>query len=61
MDYDKKLISNARRSRCRICHEYITEQEADACEFQATKTSSGYNFVHSRCWDKLMKGGTKNE
>ncbi|HHV13226.1 MAG TPA: hypothetical protein GXX75_23420 [Clostridiales bacterium] len=41
MTYDKKLIDKAKVSRCRICWEYITEAEADACEFQACKTSRG--------------------
>lgn len=41
MDYDKKLIDKAMRSRCKICQEYIEESEAAACEFQACKTSRG--------------------
>ena len=52
MDYDKKLIDKAMRSRCKICQEYIEESEAVACEFQAYKTTrgGGYSFVHTRCW-----------
>lgn len=51
MDYDKKLILKAKHSRCKICQEYITETEADSCDFQAVKTSrGGFNFVHTRCW-----------
>lgn len=41
MNYDKKLIDKAKRSRCKICQEYISEAEADACEFQACKTTRG--------------------
>ncbi|MGF7145312.1 hypothetical protein HNQ56_003753 [Anaerotaenia torta] len=51
MDYNQKLIDKAKRSRCRICMEYISEADAAACEFQACKTSrGGYSFVHTRCW-----------
>jgi hypothetical protein len=50
MEYDKKLIDKAKHSRCKICQEYISETEAEACEFQACKTSrGGFNFVHIRC------------
>ncbi len=41
MDYNQKLIDKAKRSRCRICMEYISEADAAACEFQACKTSRG--------------------
>lgn len=41
MDYDKKLIDKAKHSRCKICQEFITEQEADGQEFQAAKTNRG--------------------
>lgn len=41
MDYNKKLIDEAMRSRCKICQEYISEDEAVACEFQACKTTRG--------------------
>jgi hypothetical protein len=41
MEYDKKLIDKAKGSRCKNCQEYITEAEADSCEFQATQTHRG--------------------
>jgi hypothetical protein len=47
----KKLIEKAKGSRCKVCQDYITESEADSCEFQASKTSrGGFNFVHTKCW-----------
>ena len=53
MDYDKKLIDKAKHSRCKICMEYISEKEADACEFHATQTSRrGFCFVHTKCLKK---------
>ncbi len=41
MDYDKKLIDKAMRSRCKICQEYISEAEAEDWRFQACKTTRG--------------------
>jgi hypothetical protein len=41
MEYDNKLIDKAKASRCKICQEYITEQEAIDQEFQATQTHRG--------------------
>ena len=53
MDYDNRLINIAKSSRCKICGEHITEQEAVSKEFQASKTSrGGYSVVHTRCWEK---------
>jgi hypothetical protein len=50
MDYNKKLIDKAKGSRCKICWEYITESEADSCEFQVSKTSRGnFAFIHNKC------------
>ncbi len=61
MDYDKKLIDKAKHSRCKICQEYITEQEAAAAEFQACKTNrGGYCFVHTRCWQGEYNGVSHN-
>lgn len=50
MEYTKQLIDKAKGSRCKICQEYITEEEAAACEFQANKTTRGsFAFVHNKC------------
>ena len=50
MKYDKKLIDKAKGSRCKICQEYISEDEAVACEFQAAKTTRGnFAFIHNKC------------
>ncbi len=45
MDYDNKLIITAKKSRCKICGEYISESEADNMEFQACKTNRGGVFI----------------
>jgi hypothetical protein len=50
MEYSKKLIAKAKVSRCKVCWEYISESEADSCEFQATETSKGnFAFMHNKC------------
>ena len=50
MDYDNRLVNIAKSSRCKICGELITEQEAVNKEFQTAKTSRGeYSVVHNRC------------
>lgn len=41
MNYDKKLIDKAKGSRCKICQEYISEDEAIDWKFHACKTSRG--------------------
>jgi hypothetical protein len=59
MEYDKKLITKASNKRCDICGEYITETEANNCEFQYSRTSSRRDiFVHIKCWIKSW-GGVK--
>lgn len=51
MEYTKQLINKAKGKRCKICLEYITESEADNCEFQYTHTSGRREvFVHTKCW-----------
>ncbi|MDF2907168.1 MAG: hypothetical protein K0R34_2489 [Herbinix sp.] len=57
MEYDNRLINIAISSRCKICGEYITEQEAIDKGFQAAKTSrGGYSFIHNRCWERERNG-----
>ena len=46
MDYDKKLIDKAMRSRCKICQEYISEDEAVGWRFHACKTSRGGTVLY---------------
>lgn len=53
MEYTKQLIEKAKGKSCKICQEHISESEADACEFQAVKTSRGwYCFIHTRCLER---------
>lgn len=53
MEYSKQLIAKAKNKRCDICLEYITEEEADNCEFQYSQTSSRREiFVHTKCLEK---------
>lgn len=53
MEHSKQLIKKAKGKLCKICMEYITETEADNCEFEYSLNSSRREvFVHSRCWEK---------
>ena len=55
----KQLCNKAVGKPCQICREVITEDEAAAGKLQATQTHRGYCFVHSRCWERELKGGNQ--
>ncbi|MDF2485663.1 MAG: hypothetical protein K0R46_1831 [Herbinix sp.] len=58
MDYDKKLILKAVNKRCDVCKDFITEDEANNCEFYYSRTSGNRDiFVHIKCWLKAWTGG----
>lgn len=58
MNYTPQLKKKANGRLCKICYEYITESEADSCEFQYVLTSSRREiFVHTRCLE--IKKGVK--
>lgn len=53
MEYSKQLIQKAKGKPCQICYKAITEIEADACEFECTRTQSRREvFIHSKCWSR---------
>lgn len=57
MEYSKQLIAKAKNNRCKICHEYISEQEADKCDFQYSQAGSRREvFVHTKCLEHEKKG-----
>lgn len=46
MEYDKKLILKAINKRCDICKDFITETEANNCEFHYSRTSGKEIFSY---------------